>query len=520
MTSAVLRESAVPASRGWSILGDTLALFLLLVLAVVLRLPFFFLDVINWDESTFIVMAQSIADGHLPYTVTWDNKPPGGFYLFAIVQYLFPQNLMAIRLFGAIVVGLCGFLCYRVSLRIMSREAALFSGVFFCIAASILANSGQAVMMQQLANPFLLLALILAAKDRYRPVDALLFGALLACAILIRTNLMIVAAIGGVALVLSRWPEGLRASLGTAAWGALGGALVLGASALPFLFSGQLDLYITSVVTVPLTYSAYGDGLFETAINLIEQTVPLSWATVLNPRALLGLIFWIAGLLGLLLLAAELRLKRETRIKWAIVIGCIGMIIATIANRHPWAHYLIQIMPFFAIGAAYLLWRIGLGSGWRVASAFVLLLALSVPVLQQPYQVVKDRYLAGKTPYVGQTFSIVEFLRPRLKDGDTIYATHNILLYWLLDKTPPIPLAAFPSNVFREIQIVKPLLGEDYTTERVLDEILDRHPTFIIMWEDKEYLTVPSFARRIESEYEIAGRQRDVYVLKRIDSAK
>ena len=40
---------------------------LLLDLALLTRFPFFFHDVINWDESTFILVGQSIIDGHLPY---------------------------------------------------------------------------------------------------------------------------------------------------------------------------------------------------------------------------------------------------------------------------------------------------------------------------------------------------------------------------------------------------------------------------------------------------------------------
>ena len=518
MTSAVLKYSDEPVSAGWGVLREFLVLCILLAAAILIRLPFFFLDMIDWDESTFIVMGQSIADGHLPYTVAWDNKPPGGFYLFAMVQYLFPQNLVAIRLFGALMVGLSGFLVYRVSLRIMPREAALFGGLLYCIAATVLITpSGQAVMMQHIAAPFILLAVLLAVRDRYRPLDALLFGVLLACAILIRTNLAVVAAIGGLALVLSRLPEGLRAGLGTAVWGGLGGLLVLGGSTLPFLLSGQLDLYITSVVKVPLVYSAFGDGILETTINLAAKTVPISLDGLQSGRGLLSLIFWTTGLIGLLLIAAELRPKRETRTKWVIVIGSIVLIIATIANRHPWGHYLIQIMPFFAIAAGYLLWRIGLGSGWRAAPAFVLVLALAAWGLKQAYQVIADRYLEGKTLFMGQSFSIARFLQPRLKDGDTLYVTHNILLYWLLDKDPPLPITAFPSNVFREIQIVKPLLGEDYTTERVLNDILDRRPSFIVMKADQEYLSVPSFTRRIEAEYQVAGRQRDILVLEHRD---
>ena len=56
----------------------------LLLLAIIVRLPFFFKDVIDWDESTYILMGQSVLDGHLPYTELWDLKPPGAFLIYAV----------------------------------------------------------------------------------------------------------------------------------------------------------------------------------------------------------------------------------------------------------------------------------------------------------------------------------------------------------------------------------------------------------------------------------------------------
>jgi hypothetical protein len=55
----------------------------LLLTSILVRFPYYFIDVINWDESTFILMGQSILDGHLPYTELWDIKPPLAFAAFA-----------------------------------------------------------------------------------------------------------------------------------------------------------------------------------------------------------------------------------------------------------------------------------------------------------------------------------------------------------------------------------------------------------------------------------------------------
>jgi len=76
--------------------------FLIFFLAALLiRLPFFFRDYIDRDESTFILMGQSWADGHLPYTQLWDLKPPLVFLFFTIVIKVFGESCIAICLLGA-----------------------------------------------------------------------------------------------------------------------------------------------------------------------------------------------------------------------------------------------------------------------------------------------------------------------------------------------------------------------------------------------------------------------------------
>lgn len=489
-----------------------------LVLAVLFRLPYFYRDVIDWDESVFILMGQSIADGNLPYTEVWDNKPPGGFALFAVVQYLFPQSLLAVRLFGAVLVSLTAFLTYRLAVTVMRREAALLAGTLCCFAVSLLASSGQAVMMEHVANPFILLALLFAIGTKLKARDALLLGALLAAAILIRTNLAYAVIITGAAFVLSWLPEGLSAAARATVFGALGGLLILLASTLPFLLSGTLDLYVTSVIRVPLAYSAFGLGIAETVQALLSSIAPRNSAQMLEAATLSKLVFWCLGTLGLLLMAIGLRPQDKIRARWGILLGALAVAIATVANRQPFAHYLIQLMPFFAIGAAYALWRIGLCSGWRSLPSFGLVLLAALLMLIPPYQALHERYLSGKPLYRGQSFTLAEYLRPRLGEGESIFVSRHILLYWLLDRTPPVPIAAFPNNIFLEEQIVKPLLGQDSSSERLLNEILDRRPTYLVLGgKDTNYVAVQSFANRVDTEYDVVGQARDVFILGRTD---
>lgn len=57
-------------------------------------------EVIDWDESTFILMASDVLHGNLPYIERFDNKPPLMFFMLAGVMAMFGEQLLVIRLFG------------------------------------------------------------------------------------------------------------------------------------------------------------------------------------------------------------------------------------------------------------------------------------------------------------------------------------------------------------------------------------------------------------------------------------
>lgn len=51
----------------------------LLFFSFLYRIPFWFIDVIDWDESTFILLGKSILERNVPYIEYWDLKPPVAF---------------------------------------------------------------------------------------------------------------------------------------------------------------------------------------------------------------------------------------------------------------------------------------------------------------------------------------------------------------------------------------------------------------------------------------------------------
>ena len=72
-------------------------LFISLV-GLAIRLPFFFPAVIDWDESTFIIIGQSAVDGFLPNEIAWDVKPAFVFWWYGGAIELFGKTIPAMTI--------------------------------------------------------------------------------------------------------------------------------------------------------------------------------------------------------------------------------------------------------------------------------------------------------------------------------------------------------------------------------------------------------------------------------------
>ena len=96
-----------------TILSSNLLTFIyILLLTLIVRLPYFFKPAISWDESTLIIMGQSILDGQLPYIDLWDLKPPIAFLSYALFILILGKSIVAIRIAGAIFIVVTALLIY------------------------------------------------------------------------------------------------------------------------------------------------------------------------------------------------------------------------------------------------------------------------------------------------------------------------------------------------------------------------------------------------------------------------
>jgi hypothetical protein len=449
-----------------------------LLLAVALRFPAFFKAVINGDESAFIVVGLALADGHLPYTLAWELKPPLGFLFFAGAELLVTDSLAFIRFCGALLVATSGLLVFLLARPLVPRREALLAGALAVTALSILPSAG-AVMLEQVALPPLLGGLLLLSRKRPRLRSLALAGALLGAAGFVRTNLAIVPLAMMLALAIGTggkpWGRRLLEPLALGA----GGLLVLLSTWLPYALNGLTALFVNSVFRAPLAYATDGLSHGEVALAMVGRALPpLEWQVLVTPHQLLSLFLWIAGLGGLLWLAWRRRATRSDA-GAAVLVGVVAAFLSILSSGRPWGHYLLQIAPFFCIGLGFLVARLRRRlAGWVIA-CLALLIATSLPS-PDAYARIIGRWAAGESPYEGSAFAVADYLDSVAAPQDSLFVTEDALLYWLTHRYPPIPVAAYPGNLWGE-KVLKTLYGPQATPAAAMQEVLCHAPIRIVV---------------------------------------
>jgi 4-amino-4-deoxy-L-arabinose transferase-like glycosyltransferase len=139
-----------------------------LVLAGALRLPAFFVDVFNSDETFLATQAQVIREGGNLYEEAADRKPPLVPYIYAGAFDLFgTTELWSVRVFAMLAAALTAFLLAVEARRRYGRRAAWAAGLLCVFALVAFApQDGQAANFEIFMLPAMTAAVLLARRGR------------------------------------------------------------------------------------------------------------------------------------------------------------------------------------------------------------------------------------------------------------------------------------------------------------------------------------------------------------------
>ena len=403
------------------------SVFLILLLySFLLRFPFVFRDYIDRDESTFIIVAQNWVDGHLPYTLLWDLKPPITFLFFAVIISIFGKSIIAIRIAGIIGVALIAFFTYRVGKEINSKKIAFWSAIITVLLISSF-GSLQGVMSEHISMLFFMPAVFLLMKYRTF-LGWTTAGLLMGAAVMTKMNLAYPVLFVGLFLIYDVFRNGNRPIklLKVVGYG-LGVVLVIGLTVLPYYLVGKTSTWWNAVILAPLEYAEVRRQSLGAFIPLI---IFLAIMIVYNTRKKI----------------ISIKDKRTQ----VLLVAIIGVLIALLRGGVINGHYLIQLHPLWIIPIAALFAHATLSIKWDYRPyVLIIMLLLPVEAYKEYYDVAK--YKAERDTLLnGEGFEVPRYIADQNLPTENLLFLEYHIGYWLLDILPPTKAATHPTNLVRD----------------------------------------------------------------------
>ncbi len=297
--------------------------FLLIFLAVfLLRLPVLHRAVLDWDETIYLMTARDWLAGHLPYTVVWDNKPPGIYAIFAIFQSLIP-GIAAIRLATVFCEALLAWTVGEIARALGGGRQAGWATAFLVMLCS-LSNDGLSANTEL----FMDVCTALAVLAVLRGASGGLAGLLLGCGFVIK---YVCAPEILVVLALLWQRRGLRPVIAAC----LAATLPSLAFALLYAAAGQLHLLWNCAV----------------AANFRRAGAPFAFHRLKFQAARWAMLYVAAGW-------AMLHPRRLARPAWFLPAWLLASGIGAVSAKSFYDHYFLQMLPPLSLAAGLLFARL------------------------------------------------------------------------------------------------------------------------------------------------------------------
>lgn len=461
-----------------------LVLGVMLVFAFVTRWGSIAREVMDWDESTFIVLAGSFARGHLPYVEMWDIKPPLFFLIMGGAMRVFGESIATARAVGLVGVAVTAVFVTLITARLSTTRNAWIAGLLYIFAAA--AFPVQPAMTETVELAFLMGSVFALVAYRQSLWGLFIAGLLISLATLTRTNLAATVVVLGFLIASGLfWPRAhMPKRIGVLAY-SIGGLIPLGAVIYLYWVNGEFDLFWITNVDVVLNNAGgqrsfiFNGSLVLLAILAAAIAFPDLWgAFLVFPVAKYGRLLWArpSGILA----------KSETDGGLIVIIAVSVWAGMAMSGNFTW-HHLLQLAPFLAIGAAVTLPQEP--GKWHKIYALLAVLGLAVRTLPSFATVLWVGPTTLEQSYPIKT--IAEHIKTNRTEGDQTLVLAGQLLYFYLGEPPMVFFAVHPSNIIRdniETVVVEKGLAEAQSFEKALAA----KPRYILMpSEPIWYLEVP-----------------------------
>lgn len=435
---------------GNTFLHNTLGFIVfLLILAILIYIPIMFLNIdIQHDEGTFMFMAKKILDGATPYKDFFDHKPPGIYYLYAILFVLFGKSLSSIRL-GVFVFQLgtavtVYFIGKEIKKEIIGKIASILFliGVFTPITAGYIGQTEPFMIFFGTLGIFL----YIKSKNGEKFWLVLLSGLFIGIATLFKQSAFLILLGLYMYFILGAWLKEKRnlVNLKHMLWQCSVLAIGVGFIWLPILYYFYIAGAYRDLIYAVFQYNTTEYASFS-VLNM--RTITYFWSAfkVYAP-------FWVFGIVAVLLIVYRFLLHKVYDITFLLVVLSCTLPTQLMVRQYRW--YFFTIIPFFSILAAITIIDIfkylknGLAmkdsTPYRINKSIdddsdrsVYILVVIIVVFLLGISVV-NIYKEYPTKSVGYELALVKYIHEHTSPEEKIYIFGSAPgLYFILDRDPP-----------------------------------------------------------------------------------
>ncbi|WP_276258067.1 ArnT family glycosyltransferase [Haloglomus litoreum] len=328
--------------------------------AVLMNLP------LGPDGGTFLVLADGLLRGTLPYVQYIDHKPPG-IYLFLAGILMFSKSVWAIRIIYLAINVLTAGVIFVLGRELDSWKSGAIAGISYLSAVPLYEG------VDVFAEPPMALLITIASLSMWmflrqgRRLLLVFAGVLAGGAILFKQTAGFFVLVGCLLLLRDKRRDLYSAGLDVATFALAVSAPILGIGFLYLLVGNLKDLVYWTIIANLTNYSS--NSLGTSFSNLYEMLLRFP-------------LFWLGSAAGADL--AFRKWKRENgpyqRMIWEFLLTAGGLSLLPLLVRQ-YGHYFIHTLPFASLLVGILgseLWRHRTRFESRSALLAIVLIALLI----------------------------------------------------------------------------------------------------------------------------------------------
>jgi len=298
------------------------------------------------DEGEYAYMGKLILDGHLPYTLAYNMKFPGTYFMYALFMMLFGKSIVGVHLGVAVMTSVSMLLLFLIAKRFVSGIGAVIASATFGIVGTSSFLLAQAAHATHFVVFFALLGTFMTFKiydtENKRILKYFFSGVFFSLAFISKQSGVFFVIFGAFVIILKeidfKHITKLLRSLSIFSAGFISAFLLMLAC---FYFFGDFDKFWFWTVKY---LSKYGG---QVPISQAYGSFKIGISSITAGYSTFGYIaLWVIALIGIVLIFVKKVSKQNMFLTFSFVLLSFLTVVPGFYFRN---HYFITLLPAFGL---------------------------------------------------------------------------------------------------------------------------------------------------------------------------